>query len=63
MADWTYTLAPSLWGWPAIAVPVGVAEGLPYAAQVVAGPWREDIALAVAEVLEPLVTLPVAPLP
>jgi amidase len=62
MADWTYTLAPSLWRWPAIAVPVGMAEGLPYAAQVVAGPWREDIALAVAEVLEPLVTLPVAPL-
>jgi amidase len=63
MADWTYTLAPSLWGWPAVAVPVGMAEGLPYAAQVVAGPWREDIALAVADVLEPLVTIPVAPLP
>jgi amidase len=63
MADWTYLLAPSLWGWPAISVPVGVADGLPYAAQVVAGPWREDIALAVAEVLERLVTLPVAPLP
>ncbi len=63
MADWTYTLAPSLWGWPAIAVPVGMADGLPYAAQVVAGPWREDIALAVAEVLEPLVTLPIAPCP
>ena len=63
MADWTYTLAPSLWGWPAIAVPVGMSEDLPYAAQVVAGPWREDIALAVAEVLERLVTVPVAPLP
>lgn len=63
MADWTYTLAPSLWGWPAMAVPIGMAGGLPFAAQVVAGPWREDIALAVAEVLEQLVTLPVAPLP
>jgi hypothetical protein len=42
---------------------VGQAEGLPYAAQVVAGPWRENIVFAVAEVLERLVTLPVAPLP
>jgi amidase len=49
----SHTMAYNLTGWPAAVVRCGETEsGLPIAVQVVAGPWREDIALAVASSLE-----------
>ena len=49
----SHTMAYNLAGWPAAVVRCGEsAEGLPIAVQVVAAPWREDIALAVAAALE-----------
>ena len=50
-----YTLPFSLTGWPCVVVRAGTSpEGLPIGVQVVAGPWREDIALAVAGQIEAL---------
>ena len=54
-APWrfNYTLPFSLCGWPCAVVRAGETEtGLPIGVQVVARPWREDIALAVAEEIE-----------
>jgi amidase len=49
----SYTVAYSLTGWPAVAVRAGTSsEGLPIGVQVVARPWKEDVALAVAQYLE-----------
>jgi amidase len=49
----TYTKTYNLTGWPAVVVRVGTtADGLPLGVQVVARPWREDVALAVALYLE-----------
>jgi amidase len=46
-------MAYNLTGWPAAAVRCGEsANGLPIAVQVVARPFREDIALGVAKRLE-----------
>jgi len=40
-------------GWPAVVVRGGsTAEGLPVGVQVVAPPWREDVALALAAAIE-----------
>lgn len=48
-----YTLTYSLTGYPAVVVRTGTtADGLPVGVQVVARPWRDDIALAVAAYLE-----------
>ncbi len=48
-----YTMAYNLTGWPGAVVRGGTsAEGLPIGVQVVAGPWREDVALAVARRIE-----------
>ena len=48
-----YWGAYNLAGWPGAAVRCGAsAEGLPIGVQVLATPWREDIALAVAAQLE-----------
>ncbi len=48
-----YTLPYSLTGWPVAVVRIGASpEGLPIGAQVIAHPWREDVALAVATQLE-----------
>lgn len=45
--------AVTLTGAPVVSVPVGIsAEGLPLSVQVVAAPWREDLALRVAAALE-----------
>jgi amidase len=52
-ADFLYTLPYSLTGWPCVVVRGGSsAEGLPIGVQVVARPWREDVALALAACLE-----------
>ncbi|SPF50709.1 Amidase [Candidatus Sulfopaludibacter sp. SbA4] len=49
----SHTMAYNLTGWPAAVVRCGEsASGLPIAVQVVAHPWREDVALAVAAWLE-----------
>ena len=46
---WTYNLA----GWPVAVVRAGTSpEGLPIGVQLVAAPWREDVALAAAEAVE-----------
>lgn len=48
-----YTYAYNLLGWPVVVVRCGEsAEGLPIGGQIVAHPWREDVALAVARLLE-----------
>ena len=49
----SYTGAYNLTGWPGAVVRGGTSpEGLPIGVQVVAGAWREDVALAVAQYLE-----------
>ena len=49
----SHTMAYNVAGWPAAVVRCGTsASGLPIGVQVVAAPWREDIALAVAGRLE-----------
>ena len=51
--DFTYTLAYNLTGWPGAVVRCGTSpEGLPIGVQIIARPWREDVALAVAHYLE-----------
>ena len=52
----SYTMTHNLTGWPAAVVPAGVSsEGLPIGVQIAAAPWREDIALQLAQRLETLV--------
>lgn len=49
----SYTTPFSLVGAPCAVVPFGVSpEGLPIAVQIVARPWRDHVALAVAALLE-----------
>jgi amidase len=53
IAAFSYTMTWNLTGWPVAVVRVGTAPGgLPIGAQIVAAPWREDVALAVAAALE-----------
>ena len=53
LPSFSYTMAFNLTGWPAAVVRAGTSEnGLPIGAQIVARPWREDVALAVAEFLQ-----------
>ncbi|MEW6257141.1 MAG: AtzE family amidohydrolase [Pseudomonadota bacterium] len=47
-----FTQPISFIGLPVAAVPVWVDEGLPLGVQVIAPPWREDLALRVARALE-----------
>lgn len=50
---WTYTYAYNLTGWPGVVVRGGTTnQGIPVGVQVVARPWREDVALAIALHLE-----------
>lgn len=53
-AGWIpYTLPYSLTGWPCVVVRAGAApDGLPIGVQIVARPWRDDVALAVAQEIE-----------
>ncbi len=48
----SHTMAYNVAGLPGAVVRVGEVSGLPIAAQIVAGPGREDIALAIAGFLE-----------
>ncbi len=53
MAAFSYTKTYNLTGWPVAAVRAGTStEGLPIGIQVVARPWREDVALTVAKFIE-----------
>jgi amidase len=48
-----YTLTWSLLGNPAVVVRAGTTpDGLPVGVQVAAPPWREDLALAAASIVE-----------
>jgi amidase len=50
---YTYTEVFNSTGWPAAVVRVGTSEaGTPIGVQIVAQPWREDVALALAKRLE-----------
>ncbi len=50
---WSYEEPINLLGWPAVAVPAGRSpDGLPIGVQVIAPPWREDIALRLAAIIE-----------
>ena len=49
----TYTWTYNLTGWPGAVVRGGTSEGgLPIGVQIVSQPWREDVALAVAQIVE-----------
>jgi amidase len=49
----TYSDVHNLTGWPAVVVRGGTSpEGLPIGVQLIAPPWREDLALAGARVVE-----------
>lgn len=49
----TYSDVHNLTGWPAVVVRGGTSDGgLPIGVQVIAPPWREDLALAGAAVIE-----------
>jgi Asp-tRNA(Asn)/Glu-tRNA(Gln) amidotransferase A subunit family amidase len=47
-----FTQPISFIGLPVVAVPVWLDDGLPLGVQVIAAPWREDLALRVAHALE-----------
>ncbi len=52
-AGFSYTATYNLTGWPAAVVRAGTSpEGLPIGVQIVANPWREDVALKVAQFVE-----------
>ena len=49
----SYTMIHNLTGWPAVVVRAATApNGLPIGVQLAAKPWREDVALAIAQHLE-----------
>lgn len=51
--DYSYTRIFNTLGWPAAVVRAATSSsGLPIAVQIVARPWRDDVALAVAAVIE-----------
>ena len=53
--DWSYLQVYNLLGWPGAVVRAGEsARGLPVGVQVVAPPWREEVALALAARVEAL---------
>jgi len=48
----TYCEAHNLSGYPSLVVPGGVRDGFPIGVQIVARPWREDVAFAAGKVVE-----------
>ena len=50
---WSHCMVFNLAGWPAAVVRAGgTADGLPIGVQIVGPPWREDLVLALAKVIE-----------
>ncbi len=50
---WSYTEWFNLLGMPAVVVPVGrSSEGLPIGVQIITRPWEEELALAIAAIIE-----------
>ncbi|MET0406788.1 MAG: amidase family protein, partial [Hyphomicrobium sp.] len=47
-----FTQPISFIGLPVAAVPVRESEGMPFGVQVISRPWREDLCLRVARVVE-----------
>jgi amidase len=53
LRPFSYTMTYNLTGWPGAVVRAGTSpEGLPIGVQIVGRPWREDVVLAVAQLLE-----------
>jgi amidase len=53
LPTFSYSMTYNLTGWPAAVIRGGTSpEGLPIGVQIVARPWREEVALAVAQHLE-----------
>ena len=51
--DWVFQTAFNVTGWPACVVRAGqTPEGLPVGVQIAAKPWREDLVLATARLIE-----------
>ena len=48
----SYTQPLSFIGLPVVTVPVDMPGGLPVGIQIIAAPWREDVALRIAHALE-----------
>jgi amidase len=49
----SYSILHNMAGLPAVSVPVGKTDaGLPIGVQIIAPPWREDVALALARTIE-----------
>ncbi len=61
--DWSYMIIHNLLGWPGVTVRAGTSKDgmLPVGVQVVAAPWREDHALALAKRIEVLMGGFIAP--
>jgi Asp-tRNA(Asn)/Glu-tRNA(Gln) amidotransferase A subunit family amidase len=57
-----YTQPISFAGLPVVAAPVANVGGLPLGVQIVAAPWREDLALRVAAAAEALGAVATTPL-
>ena len=51
-------LAISVLGLPGLAVPTGLADGVPIGVQLVAGRFQEELCLAAGEIIEARQTLP-----
>ena len=52
-AAWSHAMAYNATGWPGVTVRAGTGpDGLPIGVQVVARPWREDVAFALARCIE-----------
>lgn len=52
LSTWRFICPGNVLGIPSVALPTGVADGLPTGVQVYADRWREDLCLAAAEVIE-----------
>jgi amidase len=53
--DFTYTMSFNLAGWPSVVIRCGTSpEGLPIGIQIIAKPWQDHVALALARKLEAL---------
>lgn len=56
LSTWRFISPGNVLGIPSVALPTGVADGLPTGVQIYADRWREDLCLNAAEIIE--ATLP-----